>query len=139
LPHQDDCLFAEHQAALAGDEAALSVHDGGDCYWCAALEPPAISSCRCGDCCRRLIIEVTREDARIEPKIREQGSPIYTAPEMTASGKKELQGFLLNSAKNDYACAFLDQATNLCTIHETRPLVCRLFDCEKDYPPSWED
>ncbi len=25
---------------------------------------------------------------------------------------------------------FLDEASNLCTIHETRPLVCRLLDCE---------
>jgi Fe-S-cluster containining protein len=25
---------------------------------------------------------------------------------------------------------FLDDATNRCTIYETRPLVCRLFDCD---------
>ena len=42
-----------------------------------------------------------------------------------------LIGFLLNSAENGQACAFLDRATNLCGIYETRPLMCRLFACDK--------
>ena len=28
------------------------------------------------------------------------------------------------------ACAFFDKESRLCTIWETRPLVCRLFDCD---------
>lgn len=127
--HAADCLLAEHEAMLTGDEEAATVHEPDDCYWCAAAQPPALSECRCGNCCRRLLIEVDVEDARREPKIAERCSPIYAAAEMTKTGRRELQGFLLNSSANDYACAFLDQRTSLCTIHETRPLICRLFDC----------
>lgn len=86
--------------------------------------------CRCGECCRNLIIEVDVEDAKREPKIAERGSPTYTSAELTESGKRELEGYLLNDVKNDGACTFLDRTTNLCTIHETRPWVCRVFDCD---------
>jgi Fe-S-cluster containining protein len=88
------------------------------------------NDCRCGECCRHLIIEVGLADADREPKIRERGSPIYLPAELTASGEKELQGYVLNAKDNGYACAFLDQATNLCSIHDTRPWTCRVFDCE---------
>lgn len=129
--HAEDCLLAEHEAFIAGEETANALHDSDDCYWCALAQPPALSDCRCGNCCRRLLIEVDVEDARREPTIAEQCSAIYTAAEMTKSGQKELQGYMLNSAENGYACAFLDQQTNLCTIHETRPLICRLFQCDE--------
>jgi Fe-S-cluster containining protein len=85
--------------------------------------------CRCAECCRKLLIEVLVEDAEREPRIKERGSPIYTPAELTGTGRKELEGYLLNREDNGYACAFLDQATNLCTIYETRPLACQLFDC----------
>lgn len=68
------------------------------------------------------------QDAEREPRIREFGSPIYTPAELTGTGQRELEGFLLNG--KDVACVFLDQETNLCTIYETRPLGCRLFDCQ---------
>lgn len=143
VPHGEECLLAEHQAMLAGDETARLIHDPDECYWCAAQLPPILSECRCGNCCRRLLIEVDPEDARREPKIKELGSPIYTAAELTMSGQKELQGYMLNSAANGYACAFLDQPKNLCTIHETRPLACRLFECDasdvKSAAPSAAD
>jgi Fe-S-cluster containining protein len=74
---------------------------------------------------------LTLRDAEREPKIKELGSPTYAPPELTASGKRELEGYLLNTGK-DNACAFLDQDTNLCSIHATRPLICRLFDCDGD-------
>jgi len=88
------------------------------------------SDCRCGECCRRLIIEVGLEDAKREPKIAERCGPIYTDARLTASGKRELEGYVLNSERNGYACEFLEQSTNLCTIYETRPWACRVFDCE---------
>jgi Fe-S-cluster containining protein len=88
------------------------------------------TDCRCGDCCRHLIIEVNLEDAQREPKIRERGSPIYTHPELTRSGKRELEGYLLNDPQKGNACTFLDQTTSLCSIHDTRPWVCRVFDCD---------
>lgn len=88
------------------------------------------NSCRCGECCRRLLIEVELEDAEREPKIKELGDPIYGPPD--ASGEREVEGYLLNDMKNireGYACVFLDRTTSLCTIYETRPMTCRVFDC----------
>ena len=89
----------------------------------------AICECRCGECCRRLLIEVDLDDAEREPKIKHLGSPTYTDERLTRSGKRELEGYLLNS-RDDMACVFLDRQTNLCTIYETRPLACRVFDCD---------
>ncbi len=89
------------------------------------------SDCRCGECCRRLIVEVGLEDAEREPKIKERCSPIYAPPEFTESGKPELEGYMLNKTEGDsHACTFLDTTTNLCSIYETRPWVCRVFDCD---------
>jgi Fe-S-cluster containining protein len=73
-------------------------------------------------------IDVSTEDAEREPRIKEKGSPIYLPAELTGTGQKELEGHLLNSPENGNACAFLDQETNLCGIHETRPWACRVFD-----------
>ena len=50
--------------------------------------------------------------------------------DLTESGKEELEGYLLNGPSG--ACVFLDQEHNLCTIHATRPLDCKLFDCDGD-------
>jgi Fe-S-cluster containining protein len=105
-------------------------HDEDACYQCA-LSREVKNDCRCGKCCH-LLIEVELEDAEREPKIKEKGLPIYTPPELTRSGKRELSGYLLNVPENGHACAFLDRTTNLCTIHATRPLLCRLFDCDGD-------
>ena len=89
----------------------------------------AICECRCGECCRRLLIEVDLDDAEREPRIKDLGSPTYTDERLTRSGKRELEGYLLNSHE-DMACVFLDRQTSLCTIYETRPLACRVFDCD---------
>jgi Fe-S-cluster containining protein len=91
---------------------------------------PVHNDCRCGECCRRLLIEVSQEDAEREPKIKERGDPIYADPRLTRSGKPELEGYLLNRKENAYACTFLDPTTSLCSIYETRPWVCRVFDCD---------
>lgn len=103
-------------------------HDEDECYRCLASKE-VHSTCRCGACCG-LIIEVDVRDAEVEPRIKNKGSPIYADPPET--GTRELIGYLLNSKENDYACAFLDRSCKLCTIYETRPLVCRLFDCDGD-------
>jgi hypothetical protein len=104
-------------------------HSPSECYPCLAAEA-VHSDCRCGECCRRLILEVLIEDAEVEPKIKERCSPLYEHPQLTASGTRELIGYLLNA--EDGPCTFLDRQTNLCTIHETRPLMCRLFSCDGD-------
>jgi Fe-S-cluster containining protein len=93
-------------------------------------DEPSHSDCRCGECCRRLLIEVDLDDAEREPRIKE-ASPIYESPEFTKSGQKEVIGYLLNDFKADgYACRFLNESTNLCSIYDTRPWVCRVFDCD---------
>jgi len=93
---------------------------------------PTHSNCRCGECCRHLLIEVGLEDAEREPRIKE-AEPIYDPPELTNSGRKELVGYLLNDINDKgHACRFLNQTTNLCSIYETRPWACRVFDCDGD-------
>lgn len=125
-PHEDACVQAEHEAMLAGDAKAQRNHDPEECYHCLRAETVE-SVCRCGLCCR-LLIETCIQDAEMEPKIKERGSPICMPAALTGTGKDELTGYLLNG--KDGACVFLDQVTNLCTIHATRPLVCRLFNCD---------
>ncbi len=96
----------------------------GKCY-AAAMEDADFKhvtcSCRCGECCRRLLIEAEVEDAEREPKIAAMGSPLK-------GFDNELVGYLLNS-RDDMACVFLDRSTNRCTIYGSRPLLCRVFDC----------
>jgi len=70
-------------------------HDPEECYECL-LKEEVINTCRCAECCRRLIIEVSGEDAEREPRIKEKGSPTYTPAELTESGERELEGHLLN-------------------------------------------
>jgi len=105
-------------------------HDEDSCYACLLGKEAVKSDCRCAECCKRLLIEVLPQDAEREPKIAERGSPIYEDPRLTASGQKELIGYLLNSKEKGFACTFLDLQTNLCQIYDTRPLICRLFDCD---------
>ncbi len=108
----------------AGDDAVV---------WDEEFErsPEVHSNCRCGECCRHLIIEVGLDDARREPKIKELGDPIYMPADLTESGNDELEGYLLNKiGGKDHACLFLDQPSNLCTIYDTRPWGCRVFDCD---------
>ncbi len=105
-------------------------HDPEECYACL-LEKEVTGDCRCADCCKRLLIEVSVEDAEREPLIAQKGSPIYADPRLTASGKPELEGYILNRRKGkDISCVFLNAKTDLCTIYDTRPLTCRLFDCD---------
>jgi Fe-S-cluster containining protein len=90
------------------------------------------SDCRCGECCRHLIIEAELDDAEGESRIKERGSPIYAPPELTGTGQRELAGYVLNSPDNGFACTFLARSTNLCSIYDTRPWVCRVFDCDRE-------
>jgi len=109
-----------------GDE--YGEHDPDECYTCLLAREPVAPTCRCGQCCR-LIIEVNLADAEREPRIKELGSPICLDARLSEGGEPELIGYLLNKPPSN-ACVFLDEQ-NLCSIYPTRPLVCRLFDCEK--------
>jgi Fe-S-cluster containining protein len=133
----------ERRAEISGSKASDSLdfevpeghqcdeygeHDPDECYACLLARDPVAPSCQCGQCCR-LIIEVSLEDAEREPRIKELGSPIYQDARLTESGEPELIGYLLNRPPS-YACAFLDEH-NLCSIYPTRPILCRLFNCEE--------
>ena len=97
-------------------------HDADECQKCIEATATVVCSCTCGDCCRHLIIETTLADAQRELRIAERGQPIRDIDEVV--------GYCLNDPDNQYACTFLDQTSNRCTIWATRPGVCRLFDCD---------
>src|SRR4051812_47751659 len=69
----------------------------------------AKSECRCGACCRSLILEACVQDAEVEPRIKE------LCGELREMGD-EVIGYLLNAP--DGPCTFLDRQANLCTIYE---------------------
>ena len=97
-------------------------HEPDECQKCIEAEETTSCSCDCGDCCRYLIIETTMADVEREPLIAIRGESYRDF--------EEILGYILNDSKNDNACTFFDQLTNRCTIWETRPGVCRLFDCD---------
>jgi hypothetical protein len=100
------------------------VHDPEECEECL-LSQAKLCICRCGRCCECLIIEVSMRDGDREPLIQKLASPIYD----DMSGVKEQIGWLLNGEGGP--CVFFDRQTRLCMIHETRPLCCRLYDCDE--------
>jgi len=101
-------------------------HDEDECEVCIEGNHSVACDCRCGRCCEGLLIEVSLRDAEREPRIVAECGPIYCD---IATGTKEIIGYLLNDRANGYACRFFDRETRLCTIHSTRPLACRVFDC----------
>jgi len=107
----------DHQLAAAG------FHDSEECEECL-LSQTKLCRCRCGRCCEELLIEASVRDGEREPLIQKLASPIYD----DMSGAKEQIGWLLNGEGGP--CVFFDRQIRLCTIHETRPIVCRLFDCD---------
>lgn len=108
----------DHQ--LDGD----GVHDPDECEPCIERNEAVCNDCRCGNCCEVTIVEATLRDAEREPRITEC-QPI----EDDLTGARQLVGYLLNDPENGHACRFFDREARLCTIYETRPLCCRLFDC----------
>jgi Fe-S-cluster containining protein len=117
------------------DEPGHDVDDEGshlpdECELCIERSESVSCNCRCGKCCESLLIEVSLRDAEREPRIKELCGPIWDTDIQLFEGRKEVGGYLLNSRENGGACVFFDRQTRLCTIHETRPLVCRLFNCD---------
>lgn len=126
--HDEECILAEHQAALGGDTLAAAVHDSEECELCL-LQHEVRCRCRCGVCCESLLVEATALDARREPKIAERASIIDEGGEIP----RDQAGWLLNGRGG--ACVFFHRDADgrgVCEIHNTRPLCCRLFDCDTD-------
>jgi Fe-S-cluster containining protein len=122
---------------VAPDEPGHDVDEEGshlpdECQLCVERNESVACNCRCGKCCEELLIEVSLRDAEREPRIKEQGSPLWDTDAEIFRGEKIVGGYLLNSADNGNACVFFDRQTRLCTIHDTRPLICRLFNCDRE-------
>lgn len=120
----------EHQLDEDGE------HDSDACEVCFEAEHSVTCECRCGNCCERLLIEVSVRDALREPRIKECG-PIYD--DNFGQGPKDLIGYMLNDGDNNSACRFFDRQSRRCTIHDTRPLICRVFDCDEEGKERWPE
>lgn len=107
-------------------------HDPDECELCVERCKTVACDCQCGKCCEQLIIEVSLRDAEREPRIKQLCSPLWDSDIEIFEHRREVGGYLLNSHDNEGACVFFDRQTRLCTIHETRPLVCRLFNCDSE-------
>jgi Fe-S-cluster containining protein len=90
------------------------------------------------------VVRATGEDAEREPLIRERGLPVaYDGPEGLAGPPTMYVLNVLDAAAEDGLgpCAFLDAGPPggpaSCTIHATRPDVCRAVDCSL-FAGAWE-
>lgn len=98
-------------------------HDEDECEVCYEQEFGHCGTCGCGKCCESLLVEVSLRDAEREPKIAQLCRPLKD-PFVEGA----IVGYLLNKP-GSLCCTFFDQTSRQCTIYETRPLVCRCFDC----------
>ncbi|MFW5731253.1 MAG: YkgJ family cysteine cluster protein [Desulfonatronovibrionaceae bacterium] len=93
---------------------------------------------KCGTCCRRNSPVLHRKDlpliqsgilARKNLILLRRGEPaqdnIRNRPVLLERELFKLRG----KPPHSWACLFLDEKTSLCTIHENRPLQCRLLKC----------
>jgi Fe-S-cluster containining protein len=122
--------------------------DPTDCELCyirralPTFEAEAAGHCRCGRCCRALIIEVSALDALREPRIADEGSPIhdYAIADGKPTRTGEVIGYILNRRATpddpEPRCVFLRDG-NRCDIYDTRPTLCRAYDC-RDFDDSTE-
>ncbi len=104
-------------------------HDPDACEHCIEEHHSVRSICDCGKCCESTIVEASLRDAEREPRIAAECGPIVCD---LRTGAREVIGYMLNSKENEYACRFFDRQTRRCTIYDTRPLVCRVFDCDEE-------
>ncbi len=74
----------------------------------------------CGACCRTFPVFVSEADAEMEPRIRSEG---YRLPDHL---REDDWAYKLYPLPFHERCSFLGP-DSLCTIHPTRPRVCRDF------------
>jgi len=82
--------------------------------------------CRCAEAAGRSSLK-SRSGCGARAEDQGIGGPRSWTAGSTAGGEGNLKVFAQQNHEDSMACVFLDEASNLCTIHETRPLVCRLF------------
>jgi Fe-S-cluster containining protein len=156
LPYQggatiDPGAFWRDFAVSSTDDFLALIESHGDCadptdcelcYIRRALptfEAEAAGHCRCGRCCRELIIEVSALDALREPRIAAEGSPVLDW-DSCGETSGEVIGYILNRRATpddpEPRCVFLRDG-NRCDIYDTRPTLCRAYDC-RDFDDSTE-
>ena len=107
-------------------------HDYEECRRCLEENHSVRNSCRCGECCERLIIEVDSRDAAREPLIKLLGRKIR---DFDGTYPLDEEADRILNRKEGGGCVFFrrdDDGHGVCGIHATRPLICRLFCCDKD-------
>lgn len=82
----------------------------------------------CGECCGRFLPMSDGEVRAIKRYVKENNI------------KTCRHGVLLNAQAIDLACPFLDESkrTHKCRIYKARPLICRLYKCNKEYDKEAE-
>lgn len=105
-------------------------HDPDECQLCLEANHSVQNTCRCGECCTKLIVEATARDAAREPLIKVLGKKLRDDVTGEYPPDDEADWYLTAPG----GCVFYRQEgdTGVCSIYETRPMVCRLFCCEKD-------
>jgi Fe-S-cluster containining protein len=92
-------------------------------------------ACRCGLCCEVFRVEATLADADREPRIAEQCTPLFAHVDVEGEAvqTEEVVAYVLNrGGLAGSPCVFLERDSferGVCSIYETRPDVCRRFDC----------
>ena len=100
-------------------------HDAHECELCLEATCAVTCDCRCGNCCERLLLEASPRDAEREPRIVAECEVILNLDD-------EVIGYSLNDCENEFACRFFDRTVRRCVIYETRPLMCRVFNCDAE-------
>ena len=101
------------------------LHDRDECELCIEHSCSLECECGCGNCCERLLLEASIRDAQREPRIAAECGVIRDWDDA-------IIGYTLNDREKHGACHFFDQEQRLCTIYETRPLMCRVFNCDAE-------
>ena len=88
---------------------------------------------RCGICCHQLSATLTPEDMNREPRLWDVAVPIQNVrnPKTRRYMKEKRHPWAIDKEKRGAPCPFLVQPEGKpaeCSIHETRPQICR------DYP-----
>jgi Fe-S-cluster containining protein len=100
-------------------------HDTYECELCTEQTCSVSCECRCGNCCERLFLEASLRDAEREPRISAECGVIRDFDD-------EVTGYVLDDRSNQTACHFFNRELRLCTIYETRPMMCRVFNCDEE-------
>jgi hypothetical protein len=105
-------------------------HDLDECQRCLEANHTVKNDCRCGICCCSLLIEATARDAAREPLIKILGKKMRD--DWTSEYPPDDEADWSLNGKGG-ACVFLKEEAGVasCSIHDTRPMCCRLFCCDK--------